>query len=70
MALIPRLVRPLYAHRDLALLTTEGAPPSRNVFAAVRAGSEADPVLTALREELLSAAASPAVPGTPATPRR
>ncbi|CCK29910.1 LysR-family transcriptional regulator [Streptomyces davaonensis JCM 4913] len=72
VALIPRLVRPLYAHRAIALLPTEGEPPSRNVFAAVRAGSENDPVLAAVREELLSAsrtAASPTGPGTPATPR-
>ncbi|MGV9451245.1 LysR family transcriptional regulator [Streptomyces sp. NPDC003635] len=69
VALVPRLVRPLHAHRRIALLAPEGDPPSRNVFAAVRAGSEADPVLTAVREELLSAAASPAGSGTPATRR-
>ncbi|MFF4348728.1 LysR family transcriptional regulator [Streptomyces sp. NPDC001530] len=56
VALIPRLVQPLYAHRRLALLTTEGAPPSRNVFAAVRTGSERDPVLIAVRDQLLSTA--------------
>ncbi|WP_078651397.1 LysR family transcriptional regulator [Streptomyces xylophagus] len=52
VALIPRLVQPLYGHRQLALLTTEGAPPSRNVFAAVRAGAEGDPVLGAVRDQL------------------
>ncbi|WP_330304743.1 MULTISPECIES: LysR family transcriptional regulator [unclassified Streptomyces] len=52
VALIPRLVRPLYAHRRVTLLTTEGTPPSRNVFVAVRAGSEGDPVLTAVRDQL------------------
>ncbi|WP_327428881.1 LysR family transcriptional regulator [Streptomyces sp. NBC_01236] len=57
VALIPRLVRPLYAHRRVTLLTTEGTPPSRNVFVAVRAGSEGDPVLTAVRDQLRSTAA-------------
>jgi DNA-binding transcriptional LysR family regulator len=53
VALIPRLVRSLYAGRRIALLTTEGAPPpSRNVFAAVRTGSEGDPVLAAVRDRL------------------
>lgn len=52
VALIPRLVRPLYEHRRLAVLTTEGEPPSRNVFAAVRTGAEGDPVLVAVREQL------------------
>lgn len=57
VALIPRLVQPLYAHRRLVLLTTEGAPPSRNVFAAVRTGAEGDPVLVAVREQLRLSAA-------------
>jgi DNA-binding transcriptional LysR family regulator len=57
VALIPRLVQPLYAHRRLALLPTEGAAPSRNVFVAVRAGSERDPVLAAVRDQLRAAAA-------------
>ncbi|MGW3666277.1 LysR family transcriptional regulator [Streptomyces sp. NPDC005141] len=56
VALIPRLVRPLYAHRRLALPATEGTPPSRNVFAAVRAGAESDPVLTAVRDQLRATA--------------
>ncbi|GGN54356.1 LysR family transcriptional regulator [Streptomyces albiflavescens] len=56
VALIPRLVQPLYAHRRLALLPTEGAAPSRNVFVAVRAGSERDPVLAAVRDQLRAAA--------------
>ncbi|MBD0844102.1 MULTISPECIES: LysR family transcriptional regulator [unclassified Streptomyces] len=56
VALVPRLVRPLYAHRRVALLTTHGTPPSRNVFTAVRTGSEGDPVLTAVREALREAA--------------
>ena len=57
VALIPRLVRPVYAHRRLTLLTTEGTPPSRNVFAAVRAGAEGDPVLTTVTDQLRAAAA-------------
>lgn len=56
VALVPRLVRSLYAHRTLALRPAEGPPPSRNVFAAVRAGAENDPVVTAVREELRRAA--------------
>ena len=58
VALVPRLVRSLYAPRALALRPAEGEPPSRNVFAAVRAGAEGDPVLGAVREELRRAAAS------------
>jgi DNA-binding transcriptional LysR family regulator len=57
VALIPRLVQPLYAQRRLTLLPTEGTPPSRNVFAAVRTGAEGDPVLAAVREQLRSTAA-------------
>jgi DNA-binding transcriptional LysR family regulator len=53
VALVPRLVRPVYAHRDLALLTTEdGTPPSRHVFAAVRTGAEGDPVLATVLDQL------------------
>ncbi|MFI2432336.1 LysR family transcriptional regulator [Streptomyces sp. NPDC018693] len=58
VALIPRLVHSAYAHRDLVLRPAAGEPPSRNVFVAVRAGSETDPVLTAVREELRVAAAA------------
>lgn len=57
VALMPRLVRPLYAHRRLAVPATEGEQPSRNIFAAVRTGSEGDPVLAAVREELRASAA-------------
>ncbi|MEU9912907.1 LysR family transcriptional regulator [Streptomyces sp. NPDC051001] len=53
VALIPRLVHPLYAHRALAVLTPEGAPPSRNIFAAVRTGADADPVLETVRRHLV-----------------
>ncbi|MDT7846154.1 LysR family transcriptional regulator [Streptomyces justiciae] len=56
VALIPRLVRPLHDGRRLSVVRTEGEPPSRNVFAAVRTGSEDDPVLAAVREELRRAA--------------
>ncbi|MEU0406856.1 LysR family transcriptional regulator [Streptomyces griseorubiginosus] len=53
VALVPRLVRPAYAHRDLALLTTrDGPPPSRHVFAAVRTGAEGDPVLATVLDQL------------------
>jgi DNA-binding transcriptional LysR family regulator len=52
VALIPRLVQPRYAQRRLALLPTEGEPPMRNVFAAVRAGAEGDAVLGAVLEQL------------------
>ncbi|GAB7108550.1 LysR family transcriptional regulator [Streptomyces phaeofaciens JCM 4814] len=58
VALVPRLVRSLCSPRALALRPAEGEPPSRNVFAAVRAGAEGDPVLGAVREELRRAAAS------------
>ncbi|MFI9549411.1 LysR family transcriptional regulator [Streptomyces sp. NPDC052016] len=81
VALVPRLVRSLHAHRDLALRPAAGEPPSRNVFVAVRAGSEGDPVLAAVREELGAAArsltssgpgtappAAPAAPAARATP--
>jgi len=59
VALVPRLVRSLYTHRELALRPAQGEPPSRNVFVAVRAGAERDPVVTAVREELRTAAARP-----------
>jgi DNA-binding transcriptional LysR family regulator len=53
VALVPRLVRPAYAHRHLALLTTrDGPPPSRHVFAAVRTGAEGDPVLATVLDQL------------------
>ncbi|MER6953884.1 MULTISPECIES: LysR family transcriptional regulator [unclassified Streptomyces] len=63
VALVPRLVRSLYAHQALALRPAQGEPPSRNVFVAVRAGAERDPVLTAVREELRTAAAFVAAAG-------
>ncbi|WP_240529716.1 LysR family transcriptional regulator [Streptomyces mangrovisoli] len=56
VALVPRLVREVYAHRRLALPPLAGGPPSRNVFAAVRAGAEGDPVLTAVRDQLVRTA--------------
>ena len=58
VALVPRLVRSVYAHRELALRPAEGEPPSRNVFMAVRAGADGDAVLGAVREELRAAAAA------------
>ncbi|MER6343150.1 LysR substrate-binding domain-containing protein [Streptomyces sp. NPDC001595] len=56
VALVPRLVRDVYAHRRIVLPPIEGPPPSRNVFAAVRAGAEGDPVLAAVREQLAATA--------------
>ncbi|MEU9286289.1 LysR family transcriptional regulator [Streptomyces sp. NPDC048275] len=54
VALVPRLLQPL--HRPgLVLRAPEGPPPTRHVFAAVRAGAENDPVLTAVRERLTAA---------------
>ncbi|MCX4825805.1 LysR substrate-binding domain-containing protein [Streptomyces sp. NBC_01142] len=56
VALVPRLVQPL--HRPgLVLRAPEGEPPTRHVFAAVRAGAEGDPVLTAILERVRTAAA-------------
>ncbi|MET9729157.1 LysR substrate-binding domain-containing protein [Streptomyces sp. NPDC006458] len=54
VALVPRLLHPL--HRTLHLRPTTGEPPSRNIFAAVRTGSESDAVLDAVLEELRTAA--------------
>jgi DNA-binding transcriptional LysR family regulator len=70
VALVPRLVRPLYGHRRLAVLTTEGEAPSRNIFAAVRTGAEEDPVLAAVRDQLRETAVEleAALRGTVAVP--
>ncbi|NYI07855.1 LysR family transcriptional regulator [Allostreptomyces psammosilenae] len=55
VALVPRLVQPL--HRPgLVLRPPAGPPPTRHVFAAVRAGSDRDPVLTAVLRHLRAAA--------------
>ncbi|MGW2718981.1 LysR family transcriptional regulator [Streptomyces sp. NPDC001492] len=56
VALVPRLVRELYAGRGVAVVPLEGSPPSRNVFAAVRAGAEGDAVLAAVRDQLMTRA--------------
>ncbi|MFC8823812.1 LysR family transcriptional regulator [Streptomyces sp. NPDC057137] len=54
VALVPRLVQPL--HRPgLVLREPEGQPPVRHVFAAVRAGAENDPLLTAFVGHLVAA---------------
>ncbi|MGW3194095.1 LysR family transcriptional regulator [Streptomyces sp. NPDC001118] len=63
VALVPRLVRPLYERRRLAVRPVAGQPPSRNVFAAVRAGAERDPVLVAVRDQLRVSAAELAETG-------
>ncbi|MDN3022708.1 LysR substrate-binding domain-containing protein [Streptomyces sp. S.PB5] len=65
VALIPRLVRPLYEHRRLAVLATAGEAPARNVFAAVRTGAERDPVLAAVRDQLRETARSAVRPAPP-----
>lgn len=55
VALVPRLVQPL--HRPgLVLRTPAGPPPTRHVFAAVRTGSDSDPVLSTVLEHLRAAA--------------
>jgi DNA-binding transcriptional LysR family regulator len=55
VALVPRLVEPL--HRPgLVLRQPAGPPPTRHVFAAVRAGSDSDPVLSAVLTHLRAAA--------------
>ncbi|MGX5184804.1 LysR family transcriptional regulator [Streptomyces avermitilis] len=59
VGLVPRLAQPL--HRPgLVLRTPAGPSPTRHVFAAVRAGSDDDPVLTAVLASLRSAAAAAA----------
>lgn len=56
VALVPRLVQPL--HRPgLILRSPAGPPPTRHVFAAVRAGADSDPVLSAVLKHLQAAAA-------------
>ncbi|WP_406193970.1 LysR family transcriptional regulator [Kitasatospora sp. NBC_01560] len=66
VALVPRLVQPL--HRPgLVLRRPAGPPPVRHVFAAVRAGSGADPAQAAVLDALRTAAAEAAGP-TPAGP--
>ncbi|MDG4861941.1 LysR substrate-binding domain-containing protein, partial [Streptomyces sp. T-3] len=56
VALVPRLVQPL--HRPgLVLRSPAGPAPSRHVFAAVRAGSDGDPILGAVLDQLRSTAA-------------
>jgi DNA-binding transcriptional LysR family regulator len=55
VALVPRMVQPL--HRPgLVLRQPASPPPTRHVFAAVRAGSERDPVLSAVLNHLRAAA--------------
>jgi DNA-binding transcriptional LysR family regulator len=54
VALVPRLAQ---HHRPgLVLRPVAGAPPARHVFAAVRAGSQADPVLSSVLTHLQVAA--------------
>ncbi|WP_405387747.1 LysR family transcriptional regulator [Streptomyces sp. NBC_01102] len=55
VALVPRLVQPL--HRGgLVLRPPAGQQPSRNLFAAVRTGSENHPLFAAVMDHLITAA--------------
>ncbi|MET7481057.1 LysR family transcriptional regulator [Streptomyces sp. NPDC005648] len=63
VALVPRLVRAVYTHRDVAVLTAEGEPPLRHVFAAVRAGAEGDPVIRTVLDQLRLTADKPTTTG-------
>jgi DNA-binding transcriptional LysR family regulator len=56
VALVPRLAQPL-ACTDLVLLPLAGQGAARNIFAAVRAGAQDDPVLGVILDVLLEAAA-------------
>jgi DNA-binding transcriptional LysR family regulator len=68
VALVPRLVQPL--HRPgLVLRSPAGPPPTRHVFAAIRAGSSGDPVLAAVLDHLRAAAAEPAALAGPSSPQ-
>ncbi|MDQ1013250.1 hypothetical protein QFZ82_007735 [Streptomyces sp. V4I23] len=58
VALVPRLVQPL--HRPgLVLRSPAGPPPTRHAFVAVRAGSDNDPVLSAVLNHLRAARRPP-----------
>ncbi|MGI5455005.1 LysR family transcriptional regulator [Streptomyces sp. CA-249302] len=61
VALVPRLVRELYERRRVSVVPLLGEAPSRNVFAAVRAGAEGDAVLTAVRDRLRAGGRSPSI---------
>jgi DNA-binding transcriptional LysR family regulator len=68
VALVPRLVQPL--HRPgLVLRSPAGPPPTRHVFAAVRAGSSGDPALAAVLDHLRAAGADAAAPDGPSAPQ-
>jgi len=54
VALVPRLVQPLHRPGLVLRRPAGGPPPTRNVFAAVRTGSENDPVLAAFLAQLVS----------------
>jgi DNA-binding transcriptional LysR family regulator len=60
VALIPRLVLPLH-RAGVVLRPPAGSPPIRNLFAAVRAGSETSPALTTVIDQLRASG-----PGAPA----
>lgn len=54
VALVPRLAQPL--PDGVAVCPVVGTPASRQIFAAVRAGAQHDPVVTAVLEALLAVA--------------
>jgi DNA-binding transcriptional LysR family regulator len=54
VALIPRLAQPLPV--DVVACPVVGTPATRQIFAAVRAGAQADPVVAAVLEALIAVA--------------
>ena len=55
VALVPRLAQPL--SDDVVVCPVVGTPATRQIFAAVRAGAQADPVVSALLDMLVTVAA-------------
>src|SRR6478735_6294409 len=54
VALIPRLAQPL--HDDVVVCPVVGTPATRQIFAAVRAGAQSDPVVAAVLATLVAVA--------------
>jgi DNA-binding transcriptional LysR family regulator len=54
VALVPRLAQPL--HDDVVVCPVVGTPATRQIFAAVRAGAQSDPVVAAVLETLTAVA--------------
>ncbi len=55
VALVPRLAQPLLD--DVVVCPVVGTPATRQIFAAVRAGAQSDPVVTAVLDMLVCVAA-------------